>query len=203
MAEPGPQADDNRHQPAGKSLRQRLNIPSDPLWVAGVIVCGAAMASLLLPWVWIDDWPEPMNAGSLLFFYLSSQEKWYLLRTTPLGVLTILFAPAFIITAVLTNAGLAIRNKPSGWLAFVTIAGILDLLWLTGEILDPDRPRAGPLAAPEIGLTLLLVCQLLIIGIILYRGYRDAPAGTRYRGIPLLSRPPADSKSGKRPSFEW
>lgn len=202
MAEPTP-ADDARRTPTGNSLRQRLNIPSDPLWTAGVIVCGAAMVGLLMPWVWIDDWPEPMNAGRLLFFYPSSQEKWYLLRTTPLGVLTILFMPAFIITAVLSNAGLAIHNKPSGWLALATIAGILDLLWLTGEILDSDRPRAGALAMPEIGLTLLLFCQLLIIATVLYRGYRDAPAGTRCRGIPLLSRPPADDKSGERPSFEW
>lgn len=42
---------------------------------------------------------------------------------------------------------------------------------------------------PEIGLALLLLCQLLIIGIVMYRGYRDAPVGTRYRGILLLSRP--------------
>ena len=58
---------------------------------------------------------------------------------------------------------------------------------------------------PEIGLALLLVCQLLIIGIVLYRGCRDAPAGTRCRGIPLLSRPPVaeNSKSSKAPQFKW
>ena len=116
MTEPA-HADDTRRLPAGNSLRQRLNIPSDPLWMAGVIVCGAAMSSLLLPWVWIDDWPEPMNAGRRLFFYPSAHGRWYLLRAAPLGVLTVLFAPAFIITAVLGHAGLAIRSKPSGWLA--------------------------------------------------------------------------------------
>ena len=202
MAEPAPQADET--PPADDVLCQRLNIPSDPLWATGVIVCGAAMIGLLMPWVWIDDWPEPMNAGLLLFFYPSSQEKWYLLRTAPLGVLTVLFAPAFIITAVLGNAGLAIYGKPSGWLAVATTAGIIDLLWLAGGILDPDRPRAGPLAMPEIGLALLLVCRLLIIGIVLYRGCRNASAGTRCRGIPLLSRPlPKTANPAKVPTFEW
>ena len=193
-------ADDSR-RPERKSLRQQLQIPADPLWFPGLVASTVAIASLLLPWVWIDDYPAPLNAAQLFFFYPTSNEKWYLLRTTPLGSMTTLFGPALLITMVICNAAMAIRRKPSGWLSVATIAGAAYLLLMTGEILDPDRPRVGPMPVPEFGIILLLVSQAVIIGLSWYRRYRDAPAGTRYRGIPFLARPPSDEPRQK--SFEW
>lgn len=187
--------------PERKSLRQQLQIPADPLWFPGLVAATVAIASLLLPWVWIDDYPAPLNAAQLFFFYPTSNEKWYLLRTTPLGSMTTMFGPALLITMVICNAAMAIRRKPSIWLSVATIAGAAYLLLMTGEILDPDRQHVGPMPVPEFGIILLVASQAVIIGLSWYRRYRDAPAGTRYRGIPFLARPPSDQPRQK--SFEW
>ena len=182
----------------------KRSMPVDTYWAAGLLLAALAIGTLLLPWVWIDDYPAPLNGGELFFFYFTSNEKWHLFRTTPVGSLTVVFAPAFIITAVLSNAAMAVSARPSGWLAVATIAGAADLLLLTGEILDPNRPHLGALALPEAGLALLLVIQVAIISLNLWRTRRDAPAGTRWYRIPFLSRQrKTDAGHSPEPHFEW
>ena len=182
----------------------KRSLPVDPFWAAGLILAALAIGTLLLPWVWIDDYPAPLNGGEMFFFYFTSNEKWHLFRTTPIGSLTAIFAPAFITAAVLSNAAMSVSSRPSGWLAIATITGAADLLLLTGEILDPNRPYLGPLALPEAGLALLVTIQVAIIGLNLWRSQREAPAGTRWYRIPFLGRrQQADAGQSQKPQFEW
>ena len=178
--------------------------PVEPFWAAGLLLAALAIGTLLLPWVWIDDYPAPLNGGELIFFYFASNEKWHLFSTTPVGSLTAIFAPAFIITAVLSNAAMAVSGRPSGWLAVATVAAAADLLLLTGEILDPNRPHLGPLALPEAGLALLLVIQVAVVCLNLWHSRRNAPAGTRWYRIPFLPRQrTTNAGQTPEPQFEW
>ena len=142
-----------------------LKLPADRMWYATMGATAVAAIGLLLPWIWIDDHAAAHSMADLITFYPSHDDKWYLMRTTPLGTLTVLVAPMFTALFVLTNAIKAIINEPSTSLAVAGLITGLSLALFTGEITDPDRARIGTVAVPLAGMCLTMLGNLTCIGL--------------------------------------
>lgn len=146
-------------------LEQLLKLPESRIWYASTGAALAAALGLLMPWLWIDDHSSPHTMGELITFYPAHNDKWYLLRTTPLGTLAMLFAPIFATLFVVANAIKAIINEPSTSVAIAALLTTLTLAALTGEITDPDHARLGSIAIPLAGMSITLLANLATIGI--------------------------------------
>ena len=150
----------NQKERASKKLEEWLAMPQDPLWYAGVACALVAAAGLLLPWLWLDDYPAAFGLANLIMFYPSHDDEIYIISTTPLGTLTMLVAPIFIVIFGLGNAAKAILNVPSIGIGCITLIFVAALCGLTGEITDPDRGRIGAWAIPQAGMAMTIVGTL-------------------------------------------
>lgn len=172
-----------------RRAEELLKLPTDQMWYATMGAASLAALGLLLPWLWIDDHATPHTMADMLTFYPSHPDKWFLMRTTPLGTLAVLVAPMFTTLFVIANAIKAIVNEPSTSLAIAgTVSGLV-LVLLTGEITDPDRARWAAITLPQAGMWVTTLGNLSCIGLNAWTWRRNQHA--------------RDGETDGRSGFEW
>ena len=137
-------------------------------WHIAILISFLGVAGLSLPWVWADDNSSAYNAVGILMHFPTAHDKWYTLKTTPLGSAISVMAPSLIIISVLSTSLIILskqRVAPEAvGAAAITIASASLLLSGCKEILDPDRARVGPFNVPEAGLAVILASAVGLIG---------------------------------------
>lgn len=154
------------------SLKERVKAPADQRWYAGLGASGIAALCLLLPWMWLDDYATAHGTVDMIMFFPTHNDKWFLLRTTPLGTLTVMFVPIFMTLFTLANAVKAALNTPATSVAAVNLLLGLAMMTLMGEIADPDRARMGPLVLPHAGLVLVMLGNIGVIAVNVWMGIK-------------------------------
>ena len=147
-------------------------------WHVAILISVLGIVGLSLPWQWADDVAESYNAAGILMHFPTAHDKWYLVRTSPIGSMISVFAPAGIIIATLSTGIVILVKKKvsheSTTLAVTNILLIMLLMWGCKEILDPDLPRIGPFNLPQAGLSMILLSALVVAGMHLLEKYRPS-----------------------------
>ena len=173
---------------ASIQFKKWLKLPDDPIWYVGIAGAVIAAAGLLMPWLLIDDYPSAYGIVDLILFYPNHDDKWYIIRSTPLGTLTMLFAPIFITIFTIANAVKALVNVPSAAVVIGGLVCIIALAGLTGEITDPDRGQIAGWGLPHVGMIVTLLGTTIAGGAAIWHWNQT-------KDIP---RP-----DGQRRKFEW
>lgn len=170
------------------TLKERAKAPGDTRWYAGLAAASVAALGLLLPWMWLDDYATAHGTADMIMFYPTHNDKWFLLRTTPLGTLTVLFVPIMMTLFTLANAVKAAINIPATSVAIANLMLALALMTLMGEIADPDRARMGAFILPQAGLALIILGNIGVPAVNLWFGLQP-----RFR---------EEAEAGRK-RFEW
>ena len=148
-------------------IPSQLQSPTPTLWHATMLAALVGLVGLSLPWVWADDHAKPYQGIGLMLHWVTATDKWYLARTAPLDALCATVAPALIIGLSAWSAFKVYFTRRVGFdtagRALMVLFAGLAVLWLCDDILDPDRGQLGPLAAPGIGLIMVLASALVTV----------------------------------------
>ena len=161
-------------------------------WHVAMAISLLGILGLHLPWVWADDVNSSYNAVGILMHYPTANDKLYMTRTTPIGSLISVIAPAGIIVGTLAlSVNILVRQQVTreamGAVAG-TLAAVFALLWGCKEILDPDMARLGPFNVPEAGLFLVIFSCAGVAAVYFYEAYQDRWNGPRAKnGQPGMS----------------
>ena len=164
-------------------LHQILNM-IEP-WHIAIMISFLGIIGISMPWVWADDTAAPYNGTGILMHFPTAPDKWFMVRTTPLGSMISVLAPSMIIISVLTTSiTLLVKRKINQEIMGVlimTVISTMALLYGCKEILDPDRARIGPFNAPESGLIIIILTCIAIAVTYFYQ--------EKKLGIPQIPKP--------------
>ena len=145
-------------------LNQILNM-IEP-WHIAIMISFIGILGISMTWVWADDFTSPYSGTGILMHFPNAPDKWFMIRTTPLGSMISVAAPSCIIISVLTTSiVLLVQRKITRELMGVlamTMMSIIVLLWGCKEILDPDLARIGPFNTPGSGLVIIILSCITI-----------------------------------------
>ena len=159
----------DHRETASLKIKGWLQAPDDVTWYAAVAATMLAVIGLALPWLWIDDYGKPFGLAGLIMYYPSHDDKIYILKTTPLGTLTMVIAPIFAGIFVMANAIKSVFGGPSAGMGLIAALVMVALCGLTGEITDPDRARIGDIAVPHAGLGMSMMGSLASVGVAIWQ----------------------------------
>lgn len=128
------------------------------LWRNAIAV--AAIASMLLPWVYLDGSGSSLSGSELIAYtFVTGDERWNMVQQSALGALALLLVPAVVAIISIVVFVRTFRDQQS--VGLNAAAGLLPALIVVfaGGITSSDHLIAGRFVFPEPGVILMFLCQ--------------------------------------------
>ena len=130
-----------------------------------------AIASMMLPWVYLDGADSSLSGGELIAYWLATgSERTDMFRENVLGAMALFLVPlAVAVLSVMVFWRIWKRQHP---VKLSVAAGLLPLLIVlfSGSITSSDHLLAGRIVFPQAGIILMLLCQGALVVHSLTRG---------------------------------
>lgn len=151
------------------------------LWRNVLAIIG--MASLLLPWAKLDGAASALSGADMIAYLFSGAERWEMLRTSPLGAMAFLLAPAFALALTGLVFLKTIRGIDSFILNVVAALAPVPIVLFSGGIASSDIGMAHGMMAPQAGMVVLFLSQagIVAVGVVPWTKVLDFGKRTRVK----------------------
>ena len=124
------------------------------------LIALAGMASMMLPWVYLDGAESSLRGAELVAYtFVTGSERWKMLQESIPGALSVFLVPPAV--AVLSILVFTKTWRDQHDIKLNAFAGILPALIVlfSGSITSSEHSIAGRLIFPQAGIIVMFLCQ--------------------------------------------
>ena len=154
-----------------QQIREALHDAIRNVYLWRNLIALAGMASLMLPWVYLDGAESSLSGAELVeYTFVTGSERWQMIQESAPGALSLFLVPPAV--GVLSILVFVKTWKDQHDIRLNALAGILPILIVlfSGSITSSEHLIAGRLVFPQAGIIVMFLCQAALAAHSLTRG---------------------------------